>query len=213
MSPLFLTACVALVASVSTSIALDFQPISLDRMIRTADLVVAGRIDQASTDRITLHVTDRIAGPQIAESVTIKRNKDWSGSKGPGVFRVGQRMLVFAISANARVGVETPPWRVLGFENEGILPIDNGHIYYAGRAIDGFKAEAYNLGGLEITAYRFGLSDFVDAVKADRECFGRAVADKNSAPDQPRVLCSEAELQKLRNTTLGHYLITQAMPK
>lgn len=210
----FLAASVALVSSVTTLVALDYEPISLDRMIRTADLVVAGSIDQTSADRITLHVTDRIAGPQIGDSVTIKRNKDWSGNKGPGVFRVGQRMLVFAVESKARVGVESPPWRVLGFENEGVLPMDTGHVYYSGGALEGFKAETYDLDGTKITAYRFGLSDFVDAVKADRECFGRAGADKNSASAQARVLCSESELEKFRNnTTLGPYLIQQAMQK
>ena len=99
---------------------------SLDQMIHTADLVVAGSIDQASTDRITLRVTDRIAGPQIGDSVTIKRNKDWSGRKGPGVFRAGQRLLVFATKSKARSESETPSWRTIGFENEGVLAIDAG---------------------------------------------------------------------------------------
>jgi hypothetical protein len=213
MSRLLLAASIALVASTTNSVALDFQPMSLDRMIRTADLVVAGSIDQASTDRITLRVTDRIAGPQIGDSVTIKRNKDWSGDKGPGVFRVGQRLLVFATKSKARSGGDTPSWRTIGIENEGVLPIDAGHVYYSGGALEGFEAETYDLSGTKITAYQIGLSDFVDAVRADRECFGSARDDKNSGPTQGRVLCSEAELEKFRHTILGPYLIQQAMQK
>jgi hypothetical protein len=210
MSRLLLACSIALVASMTNSVALDFQPMSLDRMIRTADLVVAGSIDQISADRITLQVTDRIAGPQIGDSVTIKRNKDWSGGKGPGVFRVGQRLLVFATKSKARSEAETPSWRTIGFENEGVLPIDAGYIYYSGGALEGFKEETYDLSGTKVTAYRFGLSDFVNAVKVDRECFGRVGDNKNSRSVEARVLCSEAELEKFRNTTLGPYLIKQA---
>jgi hypothetical protein len=214
MLRLFLAAFVALIGSGTGLLALDFQPMSLDRMIRTADLVVAGSIDQASADRITLHVTDRIAGPQVGDSVTIKRNKDWSGRKGPGVFQEGQRLLVFATKLAAGSGAETPPWRTIGFENEGVLLIDAGYVFYSGGALEGFKEGTYDLSGTKITSYRFGVSDFVDAVRADRECFGRAGNDKNPGSAGARVLCSEAELEKFRNnTTLGPYLIKQAMQK
>lgn len=215
MSRRVLGASVALCACVTASAALDFEPMSLDRMIRAADLVVVGVIESVSKDRFSVHVTDPVAAPETSGepggSVTIRRNKDWSGDGGGGVYREGRRVLVFAAAAATDAGAEAPPWRVLGFEDEAVLPGDDGHVYYAGGALEGFEAATWELQGATVTAYRFELDDFVKAVKAHRACFGEAPDAGSAAPVPPRVLCPEAELEALRNdTTLGPYLIRQA---
>jgi hypothetical protein len=213
VSRLFLGASVALgtYVTVAAAVALDFEPMSLDRLIRSADLVVVGSVESASEDRFTLRVSDLIAAPHISKTVTIKRNKDWSGDQGPGLYREGQGMLVFAEKTKPDVAAKSPPWRVLGFESEGVLPSDGEHVYYTGGALEGFEAETYDLDGVRLTGYRFELSDFIDAVTADRACFGHAPARNEAAPEQSEVLCSESELVAFRdNTTLGPYLIRQA---
>ncbi|TIL33923.1 hypothetical protein [Mesorhizobium sp.] len=197
--------------AVAASFALDFEPMSLDRMIRAADLVAVGSIESVSKDRFTLRLTEPIAAPESSGSVTIHRNKDWSGDDGPGVYREGELVLVFAEKAKANAVAGSPPWRVLGFENEGVLPIDGEHVYYAGSTLEGFEAETYDVDGAEFTAYQFELPDFVAAVRAHRDCFGRAPARDEEAPGKSGVLCSESELKEYRdNTTLGAYLIRQA---
>lgn len=197
--------------TVAAAFALDAKPISLDRMIRAADLVAVGTIVTVSKDRFMLRLTEPIVAPESNGSVAIKRNKDWSGDDGPQLYREGESVLVFAEKAKANAPAGSPPWRVLGFENEGVLPVDGEHVYYAGGALEGFEAKAYDVDGAEFTAYQFAIADFVAAVKAHRDCFGPAPARGEEAPAKSEILCSEAEFKAFRDsTTLGAYLIRQA---
>lgn len=197
--------------AVAAAFALDTKPISLDRMIRAADLVAVGTIESVSKDRFMLRLTDPIVAPESSGSVAIKRNKDWSGDDGPRLYREGENVLVFAEKAKANAPAGSPPWRVLGFENEGVLPVAGEHVYYTSGALEGFEAKAYDVDGAEFTAYQFALPDFVAAVRAHRDCFGRAPVRGEESPGKSEILCSESELKAFRdNTTLGAYLIRQA---
>jgi hypothetical protein len=190
--------------SASGASALDFEPMALSDMVRTADLAVLGRVTAASPRSFSLGGTDLLFGPHDGDAVTILRNKDWSGAEGPGIFRIGQSMIVFAARTGESVGAGKPLWRVIGIENEAVLPIDDDEALYTG-AMNGLEVRTYDLDGVTLSAHAFDIAEFAKAVRAYRECFDPMGGKPLSASDQMR--CSPSEFEALRSETeVGRFL-------
>ena len=185
--------------------ALDFAPMELSHMVRSADLAVMGSVNAASTSTFTLRVEEAIFGPDTGAEVKFLRNRDWSGTEGPGIFRIGQRMVVFAGRLLDSSGGVKPMWRTTGIENESVLPIDDNEIYFSG-TVTGVETETYDLDGITMSAYAFDLSDFFKAVRAYKNCFGFIGVDSSSVSKKGP--CTDGELEAFRNEIdLGRFLV------
>ena len=191
--------------------AVDFEPMEMSRMVRSADLAVSGSVKAASTTSVTLSVSEQFFGPDVGDEVTILRNKDWSGAGGPGIFRIGRSIVLFPGRTRDSVSPDKPVWRTLGIENEAVLPIDDNEVFFSG-AMPGLKVGTHDIDGVTLSAHAFDLADFAKAVKAYRECFGPVEQDSSYASNN--IQCSEIEFEALQNETeLGRLLTGSSIQK
>lgn len=203
----FLLATCPLIFAISVA-ALDFEPITLGAMVRSAELAVSGRVTAASAKSVTLSVSDQLFGPDIGREVTILRNKDWSGAPGLGIFRIGQQLVLLAGRSRDSVGADEPRWRTLGIENEAVLPIDENQVFFSGD-MPGLEMETHDLDGITVSAHPFNLSAFTEAVRGYRECVGPVGQDAASA--EAEIRCPDSEFAALRNGTALGRLLTEPL--
>ena len=184
----------------------DYALIPLDRMIGTAEIIVAGEVVSVNDATFTARVDSAVVGDVSLKQLEIAQYipNRFEGTPRPAPYAVGQTFLWFLVK-DEKLGPNV--WRIMGVGGEGEMPIAENFVYFPARHIDGLKAESYRVHGALRTTERFELPAFLDAVKNYRKCFKWEPA--RAERPKPVLSCDQATLDQLSKTSLVHkYLVT-----
>lgn len=179
-----------------------YLPPPLFDLLGGSDLVAVGTISEVRHRTFVLELETVAAGDTQRTSAVIRKYEDWVCSSRWLPYRAGQRVVVFAETAEATRDDFT--LRSAGAEGE--FPIVDGAVMVHGYRLEGLP-EA-NLKGLP--AHAVPLDTFLDAVRGLQRCF-LVEWDSNHWPSA-RQICPETELIEFREASALHrYLAKTAL--
>jgi hypothetical protein len=197
-------------ASPAATAMADYATIPLDRLIGTAQLIVAGEVTALRERTVTLRVASTLAGDAPSGTIEVIQYvpSKFEGAPRSSPYRAGQSFLLFLVRDEKQ---SDSAWRILGAGGEGEMPLDEGFVYFHGRHVEGLAASTYRVHGSERKIQRTDAKTFCDAVEGYRECFRWKPGSTESTP--PERLCGGEALDRYARTSEIHRHLAQLTAK
>lgn len=186
----------------SSNTMADYEPIPLDRLIGTAQLIVLGEVTKVSNHTFSLRVSQQLAGATAANEIEIRQYipSKFEGSPRPAPYAIGQSFLLFLTPG--KPSPTDSAWTIMGIGGEGEMPIEGDFIYFHGRNVEGLPFESHQVHKAQRSIQRFVSQEFFDAVKKYRFCF-EWKPGKEGRPE-PAKTCDEAAIAKYAQVSAIH---------
>ena len=188
--------------------SIDINPVPLERLIGTAELIVVGAVEDVFEDRFVFHVEEDLShhdfsGPILVEQTALP--EFFTPRITP--YAKGQRFILFLSKSGVAAGVQA--WHILGSPIAGELPVDEDYAYFDSYDLRGFEFGEREVHGIVKPVQRFDLGDFKDAVRGYRHCFSWSLEQqiKNNKVRSrwvPSSICDEAAIRNYRETSRLH---------
>jgi hypothetical protein len=195
----------------------DINPVPLERLIGTAQLIVVGFIGNVNEDRFAFHAEEDLSHRDFSGLVVVARAAlpEFFAPRTTPYAR-GQRFILFLDKPDGAAADQ--PWNVLGAPIAGALPIDDDHAYFDSYDLPGFEFSDKMVHGTVKPVQQFDLAEFKDAVRGYRICFDwrletriknqqvrtRWIPSRTCDEDQLREFRGKSRIQEyLARTTLG----------
>lgn len=192
--------------------AIDYEPSPLDRMIGLADAIVYGRVVRVNDATVTVAALDALGRHFEGDRLQIIRYRTFDGRRCAVQYAPGQTFIwLLTWRREASIVGSRPGWHVFGFEGEGELPADAGHVYLRAGLLAGFPVEERDVHGCRQRVHVTDRSVFWGAAAGYRQCF-RWASSKPAGPFRPQRVCSEEVLGQYRaRSPLHRYLAAQSL--
>ncbi len=189
----------------------DINPVPLERLIGTAELIVVGAVEDVFEDRFVFHVEEDLSHHDFSGPILVKQTalpEFFTARITP--YAKGQRFTLFLSKSGVAAGVQA--WHILGSPIAGELPVDEDYAYFDSYDLRGFEFSERKVHGIVKPVQRFDLGDFKDALRGYRLCFSWSLEKqiknyKVRSRWVPSRVCDEAAIQNYReNSQLHEYL-------
>lgn len=187
---------------------IDYEPMPLCEMIGFAELAVSGHVAALGEETIHFAVTEVLLGEVAERELEVRQATPWPpGSPRPAPYAVGQSFVLFLVR-DPETGSDAP-WRILGLEGGGELPIVGDEVFLRGRRVEYREAESHRVHGVDLVSQRFPRLPFLDAVEGYARCF---VWRREGNRRWPRQTCDGAALEAYRSRSPLHaYLVSTSL--
>lgn len=193
------------------SVPQDHEPIQIDKMIGTADLIVEGKIEKAGTNSLTVSVISGLKGETVSKQIDIKQYQPdkFEGGVRSIPYQNGQTYLFFLRKPDIQKD-KTQAWVIMGYAGEGEMPVSDGYIYFPARFVEGLAYTDQELFGTKQHLQRYNFQEFILALTDYQQCF-KWVKEASQKPNEARPvsLCDKIKSDKLSSVSQFHkYLIS-----
>jgi hypothetical protein len=197
---------VGIIASPPATRMVDYATIPLDRLIGTAQLIVAGEVVTVKERTVTLRVANTLAGNAPSSPIEVNQYipSRFEGAPRSAPYRSGQSFLLFLVADTKQGGMA---WTILGAGGEGEMPLEDAFVYFHGRTVNGLPFASYRVHGAERKIQRVDAKTFYDAISGYRVCFRWKPG--SSERTQPVRRCGQDALDRYTRTSDIHRHLAQ----
>jgi hypothetical protein len=203
-------------AKLEMSVNSDYEPIPIDRLIGTADVIVLGNIIRLSDSTFSLQVVNLIAGNYDSTEIEIKQFHPDKFDGGSRIipYKPGQSYLLFLKAVKSVAPVKR--WIIMGIGGEGEMPHADNYVYFPGRNVEILNYGEFIVFGNKIKIQRYSLDLFIASIKDYRKCFKWVMAEKTSKTEiyLPSLICDKSIVDKSASaSSIQKYIIEMSLRK
>lgn len=149
---------------------IDFEPIPMDRLVATAELIVVGSVEDVNESQFAFRTEDvwsrqDLTGVILVEQVVLP--EIFAPRITP--YMPGQRFVLFLSRSEQPVSDQV--WSIVGTPIAGEMRVDDEYAYIDSYDLDGFEYRERLVHGVARNAQRISLNNLKDAVEGYRACF------------------------------------------
>lgn len=204
--------------SENTNKFMDYESITLPRLIGMSDIVVIGSVSTIKEDIFKFQITEFLINNNMSKLIDVEKFD-------PSPFFVS-KLSPYAKDQQFVLFLKKPKqddinlsWEIIGLAGEGEMPVEKGFVYFEGSNLEGLKRETYNIQGVSGNVQRFDLTNFKEAVKKYNDCFSwnfitRIKNNKKRGRWTVSKKCSETDINKYQTKSWLHkYLVKETINK
>jgi len=196
--------------------SLDYQPVSLSRLIGVSELIVSGNVEVVTDSLFVFNVEKTLFGIVTEKTIKVQQYIPVAFNESrQNPYAAGQGFILFLKEHN----VDEIQYQIIGLGGEGEIPVEDGYVYFPGLLIEGLQGGMYGVHGKQRYLTRFEFKDFTDAVKRYHNCFSWSLTEetrnnKKRMTWNPVKECTDESLQEYQEKSWIHeYLVKETNNK